>query len=264
MTQDQEPGIKAQLREHGVLEPAPWGIPSVLLAIVLALGLFLSALLTAAVVARALHVDPHSSSEDAAGLAATIGFDICLYVATLVLALTHRGMSLQKFGVRSFPLRESYVPAAAILAMYTILGLYVAAVTQLHLPRFKPLPNLPQHLLQTRGLIVPTIIAACIVAPIVEETFFRGFVFRGLVSQSIPLGLSRTARRLRVGFWPAALISGLLFATAHFEIGLVIPFTAIGVLFSWMFWRSGSLWPNILAHAGFNTISLTLALITQH
>jgi membrane protease YdiL (CAAX protease family) len=147
--------------------------------------------------------------------------------------------------------------------MYVILGLYVAAVTQLHLPRFKPLPNLPQHLLQTKQLILPTIIAACIVAPIVEETFFRGFVFRGILSQRIPASLSRTAPLRRVGFWPAALISGLLFATVHFELGLLIPFTAIGVLFSWMFWRSGSLWPNILAHAGFNAISLTLALTTQ-
>jgi membrane protease YdiL (CAAX protease family) len=247
----------------GALEPAPWGIPSVVLAILLATGMFVSALLTVAVVARALHFSQHSVSEESIGLAATIAFDLCLFIVTLTLALSHPGMTLQKFGVRSFPLRESYMPALAILGMYAILGVYVAAVTQLHLPRFKPLPNIPENLLQDKSLILPTLIAACIVAPIVEETFFRGFVFRGLLSQRIPTGFSKTARSIQLGFWPAAIVSGLLFASVHFEVGLLIPFTAIGVLFAWLFWRSGSLWPNILAHAGFNIISLTLALTIQ-
>ncbi|HTE84189.1 MAG TPA: CPBP family intramembrane glutamic endopeptidase [Dehalococcoidia bacterium] len=262
MTGDLE-GLSNSKPDSGALELAPWGIGSVILAIVLALCLFLSALLTTAIIARFFHVRLHSTSGDVAGLAATIAFDLCLYVVTLALALTHRGMSLQKFGLRTFPLRDVYVPAAGIVAMYIILGFYVAAVTQLHLPRFRPLPNLPEHLLQTKGLILPTAIAACVVAPIVEETFFRGFVFRGIVSQTIAFGLPGHVRRLRLGFWPAALVSGLLFASVHFELGLLVPFTAIGVLFAWMFWRSGSLWPNILAHAGFNAISLTLALATQ-
>lgn len=263
MTPNQPAATNDPLQISGALEPAPWGIPSVILAILLAMGLFLSALLTAAIVARALHFSPHSTTGDAAGLAATIGFDLCLYVATLVLALNHRGMTLQKFGVRSFPLRESYVPALALLGMYSILLVYLALITQLHLPQLKPLPNLPEGLLKTRGLIAPTIIAACVVAPLVEESFFRGFVFRGILSQQIPLGLSRTARRVRLGFWPAALSSGLLFALVHFEVGLLVPFTAVGVVLAWVFWRSGSLWPNIIAHAAFNTISLTLALTTQ-
>jgi membrane protease YdiL (CAAX protease family) len=247
----------------GALEPAPWGLASVVLAILLAVGMFVSALLTVAVIARALHYSPHSVSEEAIGLAATIAFDLCLFIVTLALAMSHPGMSLQKFGIRSFPLRESYIPAVAILAMYLILGAYVSVVTQLHLPRFRPLPNIPEHLLQNKGLILPTLIAACIVAPIVEETFFRGFVFRGLLSQRLPTGLSKTARSIELGFWPASIVSGLLFATVHFELGLIVPFTAIGVLFAWLFWRSGSLWPNILAHAGFNAISLTLALTIQ-
>lgn len=83
-------------------------------------------------------------------------------------------------------------------------------------------------------------ILAVIAAPIGEEVLFRGVVFGGLS---------------RWGFWPAAIPSGFLFALSHVDPGTYLPFTAIGILFAWLFWRNRSLWPNIVCHACFNGLS---------
>jgi membrane protease YdiL (CAAX protease family) len=247
----------------GVLEPVPWGVASVIVVVMLAIGLFVSVLLTAAIIARVAGMHGHSAQVGATELTATIIFDLCIFGLALVYALSRRGMDLQVYGFRGFPLSDLYLPAIGIAGTYLILAIYVGAVTALHVPRLRPIPNIPEDLLRARNLIVPTALAACIIAPIVEETFFRGFVFRGLLGRSLRLGLAGHAARFRIRFWAAALLSGLLFALFHGELGLLIPFTCVGALFAWMFWRTGSLWPNILAHAGFNAVSLALALVTQ-
>ncbi|MEX2505262.1 MAG: CPBP family intramembrane glutamic endopeptidase, partial [Egicoccus sp.] len=48
------------------------------------------------------------------------------------------------------------------------------------------------------------IVAAVVMAPILEEIAFRGVLFQSL--------------RRRVGMWPAAVLSGLIFAAVHVEV----------------------------------------------
>ena len=85
--------------------------------------------------------------------------------------------------------------------------------------------------------------AALIGAPLAEEMFFRVLLFGGM---------------LRWGFWPAALISSLLFAGVHLDPGSLVPFTLIGVLLAWLFWRRGHLWDAIIFHLMFNATSFIL------
>lgn len=83
-------------------------------------------------------------------------------------------------------------------------------------------------------------------APISEELFFRGFLFSGL--------------RSRLALWPAAVIAGLIFGLVHAPTGVttVIPLAGLGVGLCWLYERTGSLWPPILAHAINNSIALAL------
>ncbi len=82
-------------------------------------------------------------------------------------------------------------------------------------------------------------------APVMEETFFRGFLFGGL--------------RGRWGFFLAALGSGFLFALAHVDPLVFIPFTAVGMLFAWGYVYSGSILASMVAHFLFNGVSFGLA-----
>ncbi len=92
------------------------------------------------------------------------------------------------------------------------------------------------------------LLAAIIVAPICEELFFRGFLFRGLLC-----GMS---------LWPAILVSSLLFAVAHTDLGSFIPLLLIGIALAYARWRSRSLWPSVAIHTINNLVAALFILPT--
>jgi membrane protease YdiL (CAAX protease family) len=80
-------------------------------------------------------------------------------------------------------------------------------------------------------------------APLSEELLFRGFLQSALA-------------RTRIGFWWAALITTVLWTTLHAgysAVGLFEVFL-IGLFFSWLLWRTGSLWVPIFCHAAYNSL----------
>jgi membrane protease YdiL (CAAX protease family) len=91
----------------------------------------------------------------------------------------------------------------------------------------------------------PLLVGGALVAPLVEEIFFRGFVFGGL---------SR-----RYGWRRAALVSAALFALIHFTPTAILPIFLLGCIFAYLYRRSGSLWPGILMHMATNTLALAAA-----
>ncbi len=98
-----------------------------------------------------------------------------------------------------------------------------------------------------RGVSTPWPLFATIVliAPFVEETFFRSFVFAGL--------------RSRYDWRKAAVISAALFAAAHMELTFFIPAFALGLLFAYLYQRSDSIWPGMIVHTLMNALAVTLA-----
>ena len=83
-----------------------------------------------------------------------------------------------------------------------------------------------------------------ILAPIVEETFFRGFLFNGL--------------RQRFGWNKAALLSSLFFSLAHLEPVALIPTFILGYLLAYLFHRSNSLWPGVILHFLMNSVGFCM------
>ena len=92
-------------------------------------------------------------------------------------------------------------------------------------------------------------IGGAVVAPIVEEIIFRGFIFAGL--------------RERYGWKKAALFSSLLFAAIHFQPTAFLPIIVLGLIFAYLYQRSGSIWPAIAMHLTSNAIALGAALLTS-
>jgi len=75
---------------------------------------------------------------------------------------------------------------------------------------------------------------AVLVAPLAEEMLFRGVLF--------------AAMRARFGFWAAALASSLVFGVVHLAPAQLLPLAALGMVLAWMYERTGSLWPSVVAH----------------
>jgi uncharacterized protein len=108
-------------------------------------------------------------------------------------------------------------------------------------------PQLVEQLFQLHRdtiSIICDFAGACVIAPFCEEFFFRGIVFAGLV-QRMPVSL-------------AAILSGILFGAAHADPWNFLPLAVIGVGLAYLYYRTRSLWPNIIAHFAVNTASLIL------
>lgn len=75
---------------------------------------------------------------------------------------------------------------------------------------------------------------AVIIAPIVEEIFFRGFVLSTLVKEISP-------------FWGVA-ITALIFASVHFEFQSIMPLLILSVVLNVLFVKTKSIWPGIVFH----------------
>jgi hypothetical protein len=86
--------------------------------------------------------------------------------------------------------------------------------------------------------------AACLVMPAVEETLFRGILYRGL--------------RREWAAAPAALASALVFAVGHLSVTRVVPYLLLGLLFAYLYERSGSLVAPWTAHAVFNAFNVAI------
>jgi beta-phosphoglucomutase len=89
-------------------------------------------------------------------------------------------------------------------------------------------------------------IAVVICAPVGEELFFRGFLFKGWVQSPL-------------GGWGTVVVTSLIWAVIHqqYELhGIVIVF-AVGLLLGYSRLRSGSIYPAILMHALMNVLAMT-------
>jgi len=89
------------------------------------------------------------------------------------------------------------------------------------------------------GLAIP---AVSVVAPIVEETFFRGFIYAWM------------RRHLNVP--AAAALSGCFFALVHFQPVIFVPLAVLGAGLALLYEYSGSLLPGMIVHGLFNLIEI--------
>lgn len=94
------------------------------------------------------------------------------------------------------------------------------------------------------ALIAGFALLACVLAPLVEEFVFRGFVFNAL-SRYLP-------------FWPAALLSGAAFGLAHWDASAFAPLCAGGIVLAWVYRRGGALIAAMIAHGAFNAVQVLL------
>jgi len=86
------------------------------------------------------------------------------------------------------------------------------------------------------------------VAPFTEEVFFRGFMFAGM--------------RRALPFAAAALIPSVIWGLFHFTgsgtWGVVVQLSVFGLWLSWLYERTGSLWPPVAVHAFNNAIAFAI------
>jgi membrane protease YdiL (CAAX protease family) len=188
----------------------------------------------------------------AVSLIGDLVFDLCFVAAALYFTALHGRPRPSDFGFK----RVS--PKRAIGAVLTAgIGYYVLTAIYGSLVRLHGSDKLPSELgvghstvaLAAAGLFV------CVIAPIAEEFFFRGFLF-GVLRRMRVVVAGRD-----VGTWIAAVIVGILFGLAHTGSAssqYLLPLGFLGFVLCLVRWRTGSLYPCIALHSINNSLALGL------
>jgi uncharacterized protein len=149
-------------------------------------------------------------------------------------------------------------PALAAFGFAVGLANFVGLVAPLQYAAQKLLPPAWQDydvaglfLGQSTGELVFIGLGVGLGAPLCEEFFFRGVFFQGLHARGGPP-------------WRALVTSAVLFSAFHLDRMGFLARVELGLVFGWLLWRTGSLWPGVLAHAANNLVSLALFFGARH
>jgi membrane protease YdiL (CAAX protease family) len=166
-------------------------------------------------------------------------------------------LSWREMGWR--PPDGSTLPDLATGAVFAIPVIFVTSVVAAALVSiFQVEPEAPLPATGTTIGLIVQLIAGAVIAPIAEETVFRGFAI--------------TAWRRTVGDNGALIRTSLLFALAHVltvsgnSLGqvaglIVVGFAArlpVAIALGWLFLRRGSIWAPIGLHMAFNGVLLVI------
>lgn len=104
-----------------------------------------------------------------------------------------------------------------------------------------------QALMADRSVLLVLMPWLVLFGPISEEIFFRGYVFRRLFSSVSPRA--------------AYLVSALLFAVIHWHPVGFPMYTVIGLVFCWVYQKTGSLWAPVIGHVVYNALVIAIPLL---
>jgi membrane protease YdiL (CAAX protease family) len=177
--------------------------------------------------------------------AARLGLGIYSYAAALtalLLIALWRGRedwrSLIAWRLPLWPWRDKvlWIIAAAGL----VYGLASSAALSYFYPKSDSWLEIPHGSLAVALLAILAVVAA----PVVEETYFRGWIF--------------TSLRAHWGRWPAMVITALLFGLAHYESTHLYALAVfpLGLVLAALRERTGSAGTSMLFHAANNLIAV--------
>lgn len=191
-----------------------------------ALGAYLVSLAVGAALAGAL-----TGGELRLGLG-VLGVDAAMLACLLPLHRSRR-LSARDLGLRRSP------PAEAVgLVVVSVIAIGILDVAWSHAAPRLPVTPLLATLHESVAAEVLGAFAAGICAPVVEEIFFRGLLYRTL--------------RNRMSVARAALLAGVMFGAVHattYPLSTLPPKMAFGVVACLLYESTGSLYPGIALHS---------------
>jgi membrane protease YdiL (CAAX protease family) len=227
----------------------PWRVWAAPAAIAVGLGAGVVASSIVAVIGQ-----PAGSSVShptpAVALVGDLVFDLCFVAAALYFAALHARLRARDFGFRrvSPTLAVGSILLAGV-AYYVLTAVYASLV---HLHGSDKLPSELGAGKSTAALIAAGVFV-CVVAPVAEEFFFRGFLFGALRRWRI------TVAGRELGTLVAAVIVGILFGLAHTGSAssqYLVPLGFLGFVLCLVRWRTRSLYPCIALHSINNSLAL--------
>jgi uncharacterized protein len=212
--------------------PAPWSANDTWL------GLFI----LVAVIVLALGLQIFLSAESSNQLILVV-FEFLLLIPIAIIFLWRR-VNWSELGIRRFEGKDMALGCGLLIAIYIIviinnlIMLALGVITQAE-TIFDLLGNLESPVL--------FVIVGVILAPVLEELFFRGFLFKGL--------------REKYGWKAALVISSVIFSVFHLQVATLLPMFLLGGLFAYLYQRTESVFPGMIMHFLVNAFGMIGLLI---
>ena len=215
-----------------------WGVGDMALASAVSLGAFGVFFLAVGGASTAERWEGNLSS---LAWLAGIAESVLLFSVWLIVVRKYR-LPWSAVGIRLPAQTRSFLlAAAALLGSLAFTAAYAAVVSGLGLDALVPEP-LPIGLAGDGAVILITVLALGVWVPLVEEVFFRGFLFAGLAA--------------RYGLYVGIAMSAAIFALIHFSPPTIIPIFVTGILFGLVYHVTRSIWIPIAAHSAQNILAL--------
>lgn len=218
------------------LRKAPWGMWDVSKVVILYLFFAYILLISEASLARVFRIlrDDNfkmilnSSIMDILSVVFILYFAAARYKSGLI----SLGLSVKNF------FRNVYYGIIAYIALIPVLiGIISAIAFIISLTRYSPPKQLVVDLFlreTNTPFLLYTGLFAAVAGPIVEEIFFRGFLYAAI--------------KRYIGIFPAALISAGSFALLHTHLVGFLPILALGILLAYLYEKTGTLVSSVTVH----------------
>ncbi len=244
-SQGLQPPTEADAAGRGPDEP-PWPIWTAPAAIVLgfALGIFVTIFVDIGAQAGGSSL---TNPTPAVALIGDVLFDAGFVAAAVYFGLRFRAQPAD-YGYRRVALGLAFGSVVVAALSYYVLSAAYASIFKLTGEEKLPLP-----LSKNTGALVGATVFVCVIAPIAEEFFFRGFIFGALRRWRIQI-----AGR-EIGTWVAAIVTGILFGLAHTGSAsprYLVPLGLLGFVLCLVRWRTRSLYPCMALHSLNNSLAL--------
>ena len=150
----------------------------------------------------------------------------------------------------------------AVLAAAAVIGVIAAGMILELANHFLPDTKgtvMEQMEQMMEGPLWVNLITMCIMAPVMEEWLCRGVILRGLLNYEHKNPVKTEGERER-GMSPALaiVISAIFFAAIHGNVWQGVTAFAIGCLFGFVYYRTGSLKLTMLMHCANNTLAVLI------
>jgi len=157
--------------------------------------------------------------------------------------------------------------------MYFLSGCGLAIFVAVASSRVKEVDHVPiQELFKSRNGAMLLMAMAVFVAPLVEETVFRGYLYPLFASKFSRIAQNAGVdplRAIRLGTFLGIAITGILFGLMHgaqlgWTWGLVALLTLVGIIFTFARAWTGTVLASFLLHLGYNSmIAITSIIATK-
>jgi membrane protease YdiL (CAAX protease family) len=153
-------------------------------------------------------------------------------------------------------LKIDRMPRAYAYGRYVLGGFLFSVLIQLASAAIGTKAKLPiESLFQDRGTAILLMLTAVTIAPVFEETVFRGYIYPVIV-RGFGVGASIIATGTLFGMLHAPQLWG-----APGQIALLI---IVGIFFTYVRAKTGTVVASYLLHVGYNSLPLLLYVIASH